>query len=177
MGDEEAIMVAAGGSQMVPGTDIPPGRFSVVTSPSGAALSLFHESDEATSENPPGGLGSIHWTELHSKDIDADLEWLKATFGFEIGEMPMPNGATYYLLNVDGQPIGGAVAAMFEQVPSMWLSWVEVDEVDGTLSRIDRLGGKAHSPAMDIEGVGRMAVVADSTGGVFGVITPSRRAN
>ena len=38
---------AAGGKVLVPGTDIPPGRFCVVASPSGATFSLFREADES----------------------------------------------------------------------------------------------------------------------------------
>ena len=164
--------VDAGGAQVVPPTDIPPGRFSVVTSPSGAAICLFHEADPS-SEHHPGGVGGVHWTELHSKDIDKDLTWLKSVFGFETGEMPMPNGAKYYLLNHDGKQRGGAMAAQMEQAPSMWLSWFSVDNCDNAMGRVESHGGKVLSPAMDMEGVGRMAVVADDTGAVFGVIQPS----
>jgi len=161
-----------GGSLMVPGTDIPPGRFAVVTSPSGAAISLFHEADPS-SEHHPGGMGGIHWTELHSKDITADIEWLKGTFGFEISEMAMPQGGTYFILNHGGEQRGGAMGAMMEQAPSMWLTWVSVDNCDNAMARVTTHGGQVHSPAMEMEGIGRMAVVADSTGAVFGTIQPA----
>jgi len=65
--------VANGGTMTVPPTDIPPGRFAGVCSPSGAHFLLFHEADEATAQNPPGGSdGAVHWVELHSTDLDAD---------------------------------------------------------------------------------------------------------
>ena len=70
-----AAAVANGGKLIVPGTDIPPGRFSVVASPSGAMISLFHEADP-TSANAPAGPGSVHWVELHSTNLEADLAWL-----------------------------------------------------------------------------------------------------
>ncbi|MCP4803777.1 MAG: hypothetical protein GY913_17470 [Proteobacteria bacterium] len=93
-----AAAVANGGTCAVPATDIPPGRFSVITSPSGAMVSLFKESDPSSQDHPADDKG-FHWIELHSTDIDADVAFLKATFSFDVGEMPMPNGATYYLLN------------------------------------------------------------------------------
>jgi uncharacterized protein len=173
--DEAAkTAVENGGAILVPGTDIPVGRFAVVTSPSGAAISLFHEGDEAASEHHPGGLGSIHWTELHSTDIAADMTWLKATFGFEISEMPMPNG-TYYLLNSGGEMCGGAMQGFMPGAPSMWMSWVQVDDCDAALARVTQFGGKALGEPMDMEGVGRMAAVMDSTGGVFGIIKPAAK--
>ncbi|MCO4771454.1 MAG: VOC family protein [Deltaproteobacteria bacterium] len=167
--------VAAGGTLVVPGTDIPPGRFSVVSSPSGATFCLFHEADEATSQNAPGGTpGSVHWTELWSKDIDADLAWLNASFGITTETMEMPSGP-YYLLQSGEETIGGAMTSTEEKAPSMWLPWIEVSDVDATVTSIDSAGGNAVSPLMDVPNVGRMAVVSDPTGGVFGVITPAPR--
>ena len=167
--------VAHGGSLLVPGTDIPPGRFSVVTSPSGAAICLFHEADEAGSNNAPGGDGAIHWVELHSTDLDTDLAWLKATFGFEIDEMPMPQGP-YHLLMADGQMRGGATSQQHEGAPSMWLTWIQQSSVDSTVERAAAAGGNVIAPPFDVPTVGRMAILQDPAGGVFGVITPEAQA-
>lgn len=167
-----AAAVANGGGMMVPPTDIPVGRFSVVTSPSGAAIHLFHEADESVSENPGGGEGSIHWVELHSKDLPADLKWLTSTFDLTIEEMPMPNG-TYSILKSGDVTLGGAMPAMMEQAPSMWLAWVHVANCDEAAARVTSNGGQVFGQPWDMDGVGRMVVVADNTGGVFGIITPS----
>lgn len=165
--------VKAGGTQLVPPTDIPPGRFSVVTTPSGAALSLFHEADEGSAENPGAGEGAIHWTELHSKDVDADLAWLKTVFGFTTDTMPMPDGGTYHLLKSGDRMAGGVTPAMSPEAPAMWLTWVEVGDVDAAHGRVTRHGGAAHTEPMDLPGVGRMAVVAAPDGAVFGIISPA----
>ena len=173
--DTTSAAAANGGQMQVPPTDIPPGRFSVVTSPSGAMLSLFRESDDSA-RNAPGGEGAIHWTELHSKDIDADLAWLKATFGFTTEEMEMPDGMYYVLKNSDGEMAGGAMASQNPQAPAMWLTWVEVADVDACVDRIKNHGGNLLSPMIDVPNVGRMSVAQDPTGGVFGVITPAPKA-
>lgn len=166
-----AAAVANGGSVVVRGMDIPPGRFSVVASPSGAAFSLFHEADPASSEHAPDGVGSIHWVELHSTNLAPDIAWLKATFGFEIDTMQMPNG-DYFVLKSDGEMCGGATKQENPGAPSMWLTWVSVADVDGTVSTASEAGGQVFVPPFDVPGVGRMSVLADPTGGVFGVITP-----
>lgn len=160
----------AGGQIVVPPADIPPGRFAVVTSPSGAALYLFHEADPSASD-APSGPGAIHWNELWSRDIDADLAWLKTAFGFEIDTMQMPNGP-YYLLNHGGTSCGGAMASTDERAPAMWLAWVQVDDVDGTVTAATAHGGSVIAPAFDVPGVGRMSILSDPTGAAFGVITP-----
>lgn len=172
--DVDASTAAAaknGGTVLVPPTDIPPGRFSMVASPSGATFALFHEAGD-DSENNKGGPGKVHWVELHSQDLDADVAWLSNSFGFETGDMPMPDGSTYKLLKKDGEMCAGAMKAQQPGVPSMWLAWIEVADVDAAVSTAKDGGGNVLSPIMDMPGVGRMAMVQDPTGGVFGVITP-----
>jgi len=167
-----AAAVANGGQVVAPPMDIPPGRFSVVSSPSGGVFCLFHEADEATAQNPPAGEGAIHWVELHSTDITADVAWLKASFGFSTSEMSMPQGGTYFLLNDGDTQIGGAMQGMNPEAPSHWLVWVNVSDVDACIERVKNHGGRSFNEPMDMPGVGRMAVVADNAGAVFGVITP-----
>lgn len=162
---------AHGGKVLVPPTDIAPGRFSVVQSPSGAAFALFHEADESTSNDAPAGAGGVHWTELHSTDVDGDLAWLQASFGYATGKMPIPTG-TYHLLKSGDVDMGGAMTSQMKHVPSMWLTWIQVDDVDDTCAKVTSNGGTILSPAMEMEGIGRMAIASDPTGAVFGVITP-----
>jgi len=167
-----AAVAEAGGLVVVPGTDIPPGRFAIVSSPSGATLALFKEAQPDTNSHPGGGAGSIHWVELHSHDVAADVAWLKTVFGFEVMERPM-GGQAYHLLTMNGEMRGGVVAAAGVDHPSMWVAWVVVDDVDACVHQATERGGKRLSDTSEMEGVGRMALVADPTGAVFGVITPS----
>ena len=163
---------AAGGGVLMPPTEIPPGRMSIVTSPSGAVLCLFHERDEAEAENAPPGPGSRHWTELHSRDVEADLAWLVGVFGFEVEEMPIEGGDSYYMLNADDQPRAGLASAFKNEVAGLWLNWIEVEDVDAALDAATEHRGRRITEPSDWPGVGRMAMVADPTGAIFGVITP-----
>ncbi len=166
--------VEHGGSIVVPAMDIPPGRFSAVKSPSGAVFSLFKEANP-DSKSASDCAGAIVWTEMHSTDVAPDLAWAKAVFGYTIGEMPMPDGV-YNLLNDDAGSAGGVMPAMMPGMPSMWMSWVGVPDVDAALVRVTENGGQVFGEAMDMPGVGRMCAVADNTGGVFGLMTPSDRS-
>lgn len=169
-----AAVTKAGGKVVVPPTDIPPGRFATVATPSGAHFSLFHEANADDTDNEPGP-GNIHWVDLHSKGLKADLEFIHTALGIETREMPMPMGA-YYILNPEGKTRGGAMAGQNPEAPSMWVAWVEVPNVDETTKKVERHGGKLLAPAWDAEGVGRMAIVSDPAGVVFGVITPPTAA-
>ncbi|MCA9570609.1 MAG: VOC family protein [Myxococcales bacterium] len=162
-----------GGAVLVPPTDLPVGRFSVVTSPSGAAISLYREADPASTDAP--GDAGVHWVELHSHELAADLAWLEATFGIGSDTMPMPTGP-YHVLKQGERMVGGAMAAMQPGAPSMWLVWLMVDDVDARAASIREAGGNVLSERMDVPGVGAMFVVADPTGGVFGIIQPPASA-
>ena len=52
-----------------------------------------------------------------------------------------------------------------------------VDHVEScdAVARVSRHEGKVLSPPVEMTGVGRMAVVSDPTGVVFGVIEPAPR--
>lgn len=173
--DVDASTAAAaenGGSVLMPPETIAPGRMSVVSAPSGAVLCLYHEADEESAENAPNDTGGIHWRELQSKNAAADLEWLVATFGFDVEEMPIPGG-TYHILKTGDAPRGGVCPAFHPDVAGGWLNWVAVEDVDATLDSIEANGGRRVNDPSDWPGIGRMAVAADPTGATFGVITPA----
>ena len=76
------------------------------------------------------------------------------------------------MLNSGGKPRGGVTKSLNESVAGRWLNWVHVADVDATLIRAADAGGQAVTEASDYPGVGRMAILSDPTGAVFGVITP-----
>ena len=54
----------------------------------------------------------------------------------------------------------------------MWLGYIAVDDVDATVTEIQKRGGTLQMPAMDIPMVGRIAMVADPQGAPFYVMKP-----
>jgi predicted enzyme related to lactoylglutathione lyase len=57
-------------------------------------------------------------------------------------------------------------------MPTVWLSYINVDSVDDTVAKVSANGGQVFMPPMDVLDVGRMAVVADSLGAVLGLWQP-----
>lgn len=161
-----------GGRVLMPPTDIPPGRMSIVASPSGAVLCLFHERDEAEAAPPRGGPGSRHWTELHSLDVAADLAWLTSTFGFDAEEMAIEGGGTYHVLHAGGRPRGGVTSPYHGEVTGCWFNWIEVEDVDEAAGKAAEAGGERLTEPSEWPGVGRMVMLRDPTGAAFGVIRP-----
>jgi hypothetical protein len=52
----------------------------------------------------------------------------------------------------------------------VWLTYFGVDDVDTTVAEITAAGGAVHMPAMDVPGVGRMALATDPHGAAFYVM-------
>lgn len=164
--------VANGGTIAVAAQDIPPGRFCVVQAPSGARLGLFHEADPSKAEHHPGGVGGVFWSELQTQSLEQDVAWLKATFDFTSEEIPLPDGGTYYMLYHGGMPRTGAKKCVLADAPSMWITWFQVEDCDAAVGRIESDGGTCLNPPLNMPEVGRLSIVADNTGAVFGVIKP-----
>ena len=175
--DVDAAAKAAvdhGGRLLVPPTDIAPGRFATVLSPTGAAFNLFHEASDDSGDHADVE-GAIHWVELHSTDIGADLDWLNKCFGITEQTMQMPDGP-YHVLMSGETTVGGAMTQKHEGAPSMWLPWVRLEDVDGAVDRAAGRGGKVIAAAFEVPGVGRMSILSDPAGAAFGVIRPAPRA-
>jgi hypothetical protein len=65
--------------------------------------------------------------------------------------------------------IGGIPPSSFSppNTPPHWLAYIYVANCDETAAKCNRLGGKTLMAPMNIEKVGRMAVLADPQGAVF----------
>ena len=75
----------------------------------------------------------------------------------------------------EGQ-IGGVLALTEEMTGGGarpgWLGYIMVDDVDAMIGSITSGGGTVHMPAREIEGAGRVAMVADPQGAIFYLIKP-----
>ena len=122
----------------------------------------------------PNGL--FGWIDLTTTDVEAARAFYSELFGWTSEDMPTPMGPAYTMCFLDGkvvagmapQPPGMAAAGM----PSMWNSYVLVDDIDEVTARVAPAGGAVVMPTMDVMTQGRMAMVADPGGAVVGLWQP-----
>jgi hypothetical protein len=71
-------------------------------------------------------------------------------------------------------PIGGVVGFTEEMkgIPSHWLGYVTVKDVDKSAKQATELGGKVLHEPSDIPTVGRYAIIADPQGAVLSIFKP-----
>jgi uncharacterized protein len=71
-----------------------------------------------------------------------------------------------------GKTVAGNMPVMMPGQPSVWTSYVCVDDADATVGRAKKAGATVLVEPMDVTDIGRMAVMADPTGAAVGVWQP-----
>lgn len=162
---------AAGGSVMMPGTDVTTiGRMAVAADPTGGAFGLWQAGDFAGAQLV-NETGALLWNELDTTDVKAASAFYSAALGIEAA--PMEGSEDYFSLSVDGRVVGGmqGMEHLPPGTPSHWLVYFAVDDTDSTVDALIRARGNVLVPPFDMV-AGRMAVVQDPQGATFAVIKP-----
>ena len=121
---------------------------------------------ERTSHAP----GTFSWVDLATTDADGAKEFYGELFRWEAEDMPGEAG-TYTMFRLDGKDVA-ACFAQGDGAPPHWNSYVTVEDVDVAVAMAAELGGSVLMPAGDVEGIGRMAVIADPTGAAVALWEP-----
>ncbi len=116
--------------------------------------------------------GTFCWNELMTWDVEKAIKFYSELIGWKIADSGMP-GMNYNIAKAGDKQVAGMMAMTPEmpaQVPSHWMSYITVDDVDGAAAKVKKLGGTIlHGPA-DIPTVGRFCVVQDPTGAAISLI-------
>lgn len=117
--------------------------------------------------------GDFIWYELLTSDADAAQSFYGDVVGWSFKSSGEP-GVDYRLIQAAGTEVGGVMAINAQMKAGgarpVWLGYVAVDDVDKAVAFITRDGGAVQMPAMDMPGVGRMAMVSDPQGAPFYVM-------
>ena len=126
-------------------------------------LAQVAERPQTGARNPHG---SFIWYELIVPDPDAAARFYGDVVGWQSRRAGM-EGLDYRLFGIGGVDVAGFMATPSPDMRPGWVGYICVDDVDAAAAKIEAAGGAVHMPAMDIEGVGRMAMVADPQGAPF----------
>jgi predicted enzyme related to lactoylglutathione lyase len=111
--------------------------------------------------------GKFVWFEHVSNDVSAARAYYGEVFGWGSEGVPM-GGATYYMIQIGADGIGGFRAAA-PGVPNHWISYLSVADVDGAAKAAAAAGANMLMPPTDFPSVGRGAALADPTGAAFSI--------
>jgi predicted enzyme related to lactoylglutathione lyase len=107
--------------------------------------------------------------DLGVDDMERAVGFYSAQFGWNIPPGP-PEAGGYSVAMLGGRQVAGIGPKMGgEQQPTMWTTYLAVEDADEVAAKIKGAGGQLIMGPMDVMDVGRMAVAVDTTGGVFGI--------
>ena len=124
--------------------------------------------------------GAFCWVDLATTDPEAAKVFYGGLFGWEPDDMPAGGAATYTMLRLGDDYVGGLSEIATDQreagVLPHWLSYVSVEDASTAAVRARELGGTVHGGAFDILDAGRMALLEDPAGARLALWEPGRHA-
>lgn len=123
--------------------------------------------EPTASTTSPHLHGKWVWFELMTPDLAKAKPFYGELFGWTWNEVPMGE-FTYTMIMAGEMPVGGMMQMEDASIPSHWMPYVSVDDVDAKATWVKEHGGQVKVGPMDIpNNVGRFAVVQDPQGGWF----------
>ena len=121
--------------------------------------------------------GAVFWTELMTRDVEAAKHYYGKICGWTFTNMPMGPGNPDYVLGLKGKrPIVGIMdmneSSDDDTAEPFWMSYFAVDDVDAAVEETVASGGTLKREPFEVPATGRIAIVTDPTGALFGLMTP-----
>jgi len=112
--------------------------------------------------------GTPCWVDVSSTELDRTVDFYTQLFGWEAQRDPRPEAGGYTMFTQRGKNVAAASPAP-EGMPSVWTTYLATDDVDAAAAKAREAGGNVMVEPFDVFDAGRMTVVQDPTGAVFGV--------
>lgn len=114
--------------------------------------------------------GTPNWVDAQVDDVEAAASFYSTLFGWDIHDAG-PGAGGYHMAFLDGSVVAG-IGPKPENagpMPSVWSTYIAVDDADATAAKITEAGGSLMMPPFDVMDQGRMTVAFDAAGAAFGL--------
>ncbi|HLK22126.1 MAG TPA: VOC family protein [Bryobacteraceae bacterium] len=150
------------------------GRMAVLEDPTGAVFIVWQPNRNA-------GIGIVNepgafcWADLSTPDPARAQKFYEALFGWEIAPGEGKGANDYLHIKNAGRFIGGIQPSHMRNphAPPHWLIYLNVAGVDASAAKAKQLGARFYVDPMNIEDVGRLAIMADPQGAVSAIFKES----
>ena len=109
--------------------------------------------------------------ELNTQDLDRAKAFYGKLFDWQLEDMPMESG-TYTLIKPGNGTGGGMMKHPMPGAPSMWLPYVQVDDIKASTEKAKSLGANIIIDSHDIPNVGSFSIFIDPTGATLALWKP-----
>ena len=121
-----------------------------------------------------GLLGRPLWFELVTTDMKAAEQFYSAVVGWTV--TPFRSGSEPYNMwtRTGGTSVGGVMPIPTGmKFPPHWVMYIGVPKLEEGIAHVERLGGSAMSPVIEVPDVGRMRIMNDAQGAMFAIFEPA----
>ncbi len=151
------------------------GRMSAIADPNGAPAALW-QAGSHIGASVMFEHGSFTWAQLITRDREASTTFHRKLLGLDLDSGPAPGGGVNDVLTLDHEPMVG-IMDMPDDVadagtPNHWVIYFHVDDVDATIDLAIANGATLIMSPTQLAHIGRIAIVSDPQGAVFGLVTP-----
>lgn len=157
---------AAGGTTLIEKTELKGrGEIAVLQDPQGAVFSVL----DTVSGDPaplPKASGNWIWQEVWSQDI-AQSQSFYQQLGAYKQETQTIGENDYAYLSVNDTPAVGFVKNANQDIPTAWVNYIKVDDVNATVAKVTANGGIVLMAPNEAVRNGTVAVVRDPAGAGF----------
>jgi len=164
-----------GGKVLAPAFDVyDVGRMAVLQDPTRATFSVW-QAKKQCGTGIAGVEGTLCWADLSTPDQERAASFYSDLFGWRIVKEDEDPSHNYWHIVNGEEFIGGIPPASHRNpnIPPHWLAYFAVYDCDATTAKAEQLCAKLFLPPMNVEDVGRMAVLADPQGAVFAIFQPA----
>ena len=110
--------------------------------------------------------------ELNTTDVDKAKKFYRQLFNWEMEDAEMGLSGTYTMIKPGTGTSGGILKNPMPGQPSMWLAYVEVDDIVAATQKAKSLGAKIVRDVTEVPGAGWLSIIADPTGAGLGLWKP-----
>jgi predicted enzyme related to lactoylglutathione lyase len=107
--------------------------------------------------------------ELNTTDPAKAKAFYGQLFSWKLEDMEMGPGMTYTMINPGEGTGGGLMQHPMPGAPSMWLAYVQVDDVKASTERARSLGAQVLKDVTEVPQMGWFSIITDPTGGTLGL--------
>ena len=116
--------------------------------------------------------GMPYWIDLTTSDPRKSAHFYAEILGWTVEEEVAGSG--YRIARVKGLPVAGFIPQPEEggAFPDTWITYFLADDLEAQIRKVTGLGGRVLAEPTDVQ-LGRMAVLTDAAGAMFGLIEPA----
>ena len=164
------VVRSRGGEVLVAPKRVPGrGTHAVFRDPQGAVFGVLASSGGDPVDDPVVD-GDVYWLDLFTPDPAAAGAFYADIAGYQVGQGRTRIGQPRWYLVTGSVARAGIVPQMGQGLAPAWLPYILVEDVAGTVQRAQRAGGKVIVAPDPNRLNGKLAIIADPSGGIVGVV-------